>query len=80
MSDKLDNVPAAHDAREGRQDAHLLAAGALGARGSKVVQETVAQLGELDAEGRAQARALARTITGGREQPELFEAIPPTRP
>ena len=50
--------------------------------GRKVVQQTVAQLGELDAEGRAQARALARTITGGREQPELFEPIradaPPT--
>ena len=30
--------------------------------GRKVVQQTVAQLGELDAEGRAQARALARTM------------------
>ena len=40
--------------------------------GGKVVQHTVAQLGELDAAGRAQARALARTITGGREQPDLF--------
>jgi len=40
--------------------------------GSKVVQQTVAQLGELDAAGRAQARALARTITGDREQPDLF--------
>jgi len=34
-------------------------------RGRKVVQETVAQLGELDAEGRARARALARGIMGG---------------
>src|SRR5437867_13355715 len=33
--------------------------------GRKVHQQTVAQLGELDAQGRAQARALARTITGG---------------
>ena len=33
-------------------------------RGGKVVQETVAQLGELDAEGCAKARALAREITG----------------
>ena len=33
-------------------------------RGRKVVQETVAQLGELDAEGRARAEALARSITG----------------
>jgi hypothetical protein len=40
--------------------------------GGKVVQHTVAQLGELDAAGRAQARALARTITGDREQPDLF--------
>ena len=43
--------------------------------GRKVVQQTVAQLGELDAEGRAQARALARTITGGREQADLFAPI-----
>jgi hypothetical protein len=40
--------------------------------GGKVVQQTAAQLGELDAAGRAQARALARTITGDREQPDLF--------
>ncbi|MGB8432787.1 MAG: IS1634 family transposase [Burkholderiales bacterium] len=33
-------------------------------RGRKVVQQTVAQLGELDAEGRAQAQALARRIVG----------------
>ncbi len=41
-------------------------------RDGHVVQETVAQLGELDAEGRAKAQALARTITGGDEQRELF--------
>ena len=41
--------------------------------GRKVVQQTVAQLGELDAAGRAQAQALARAITGAREQPDLFE-------
>ena len=41
--------------------------------GKKVRQETVAQLGELDAQGRADARALARHITGGAEQHELFE-------
>jgi len=41
--------------------------------GSKVRQETVAQLGELDAQGRADARALARRITGRAEQYELFE-------
>jgi len=33
-------------------------------RGRKVVQETVAQLGELDAEGRARAKALAGSIVG----------------
>jgi transposase len=43
-------------------------------RNGKVVQETVAQLGELDAEGRAKAKALARQITGRSEQRELFEA------
>lgn len=45
-------------------------------RGRKVVQETVAQLGELDAEGRARARALAVQITGRAEQFEIFEAVP----
>jgi len=45
-------------------------------RGRKVVQETVAQLGELDAEGRARARALAAQITGRPEQSEIFEAVP----
>jgi transposase len=43
-------------------------------RHGKVVQETVAQLGELDAEGRAKAKALARQITGRGHQRELFEA------
>jgi transposase len=45
-------------------------------RGGKVVQETVAQLGELDGEGRARARALARSICGDIEagsQAQLFE-------
>jgi transposase len=42
-------------------------------RNGKVIQETVAQLGELDAEGRAKAKALARQITGRGEQRELFE-------
>jgi hypothetical protein len=47
-------------------------------RGGKVVQETVAQLGELDAEGRANARLLAQQITGGaQQQGELFEAAAP---
>jgi hypothetical protein len=42
--------------------------------GRKVVQQTVAHLGELDAHGRAQARALARQITGEREQSDLVIA------
>jgi transposase len=46
-------------------------------RGSKVVQETVAQLGELDAVGRARARQLARRMTGrAADQQELFEPRP----
>jgi transposase len=44
--------------------------------GSKVRQETVAQLGELDAQGRASAQALARQMTGRAEQYELFEDRP----
>ena len=42
-------------------------------RSGKVVQETVAQLGELDAQGRLRAAALARRITGRADQYELFE-------
>jgi hypothetical protein len=45
-------------------------------RGRRVVQETVAQLGELDGQGRARAGALALRITGREEQYELFEAPP----
>ena len=45
-------------------------------RGRKVVQETVAHLGELDAEGRAQAQTLAAQITGRPDQFEIFEAAP----
>jgi transposase len=47
-------------------------------RGGKVKQETVAQLGELDTQERANAQALARRMTGRAEQRELFEAAPPT--
>jgi transposase len=52
-------------------------------RGRKVVQETVAQLGELDAEGRARAEALARSIAGRASeswQGQLFERGEPTGP
>lgn len=41
--------------------------------GSKVRQETVAYLGELDAEGRLKAKALAEQIIGKIPQPELTE-------
>src|SRR2546422_4805333 len=44
--------------------------------GRKVQQQTVAQLGELDAQGRARAKALARSITGEGEQSELFAPAP----
>ncbi|MBI3680261.1 MAG: IS1634 family transposase [Acidobacteria bacterium] len=46
-------------------------------RNGKVRQEIVAYLGELDAEGRATARALARRITGRGDQRELFEEAAP---
>ena len=46
-------------------------------RNGKVRQEIVANLGELDAEGRAKAQALARRITGRGDQRELFEETAP---
>jgi hypothetical protein len=45
-------------------------------RGRRAVQETVAQLAELDGQVRARAGALALRITGRAEQYELFEAPP----
>jgi transposase len=42
-------------------------------QGRKVKQQVVAHLGELDAEGRAQAAALARHMMGEAEQVDLFE-------
>ena len=41
--------------------------------GRRVIQRTVAQLGELDAEGRVQARTLARRLIGAPEQAALFD-------
>src|SRR6201998_4738695 len=41
--------------------------------GRRVIQRTVAQLGELDAEGRLRARALARHLIGSPEQGQLFD-------
>jgi hypothetical protein len=41
--------------------------------GRRVIQQTVAHLGELDAKGRFQARTLARRLIGVPEQNELFD-------
>ena len=41
--------------------------------GRRVIQQTVAQLGELDAHGRVAARALARRLIGAAEQTALFD-------
>ena len=49
-------------------------------RGRKVVQETVAQLGELDAEGRARAGLLARTISGRARQSSQGHLFEPNVP
>ena len=48
--------------------------------GSKVRQETVAQLGELDSQGRVRARALAEAIVGIERQPGLFQDDLPAEP
>ena len=41
--------------------------------GRRVIQQTVAQLGELDERGRIEARALARRLIGAPEQAQLFK-------
>jgi len=46
--------------------------------GNRVRQQTVAQLGELDAAGRVRARALADAIIGVERQPGLFDEPSPT--
>ena len=48
--------------------------------GRKVRQETVAQLGELDAEGRIAARHLANSLVGNERQPGLFADDAPATP
>jgi len=48
--------------------------------GRKVRQETVAQLGELDAKGRIAARHLAGSLVGVDRQPGLFDEELPTEP
>jgi hypothetical protein len=62
--------------KNGKQHSYWRLVGAV-RRGGKLVQETVAQLGELDAEGRANARLLAQQISGRASQRELFEAAAP---
>src|SRR6202795_3636076 len=41
--------------------------------GRRVIQQTVAQLGELDERGRVQARALAHRLSGTHERGQLFD-------
>jgi hypothetical protein len=41
--------------------------------GRRVIQQTVAHLGELDEHGRIEARALARQLVGAPEQAQLFD-------
>ena len=41
--------------------------------GRRIIQQTVAHLGELDARGRIEARALARHLIGAPERAQLFE-------
>ncbi len=48
--------------------------------GRKVRQETVAQLGELDAQGRIAARALAESLVGVERQPGWFAEETPSQP
>jgi hypothetical protein len=45
-------------------------------RNGKVVQETVAQLGEIDAQGQIDAKDLCTRITGGTSQLALWEENP----
>ena len=40
--------------------------------GRRIIQQTVAQLGELDEQGRVEARGLARRLIGAPEQAQLF--------
>jgi transposase len=48
--------------------------------GAKVRQQTVAHLGELDAQGRLRAQALAESIAGIERRPGLFEEETPAEP
>ena len=65
-----------NDSQEGRQGRSLLVAGAQRPVGRRVIQQTVAQLAELDERGCVEARALATRLIGGPEQSPLFEDVP----
>jgi len=65
-------VSAPHDSQEGQEGPPLLAAVRSVRVGRRVIQQTVAHLGELDEQGRVQARALARRLVGAPEQAQLF--------
>jgi hypothetical protein len=65
------HVPAPHDSQEGRKGSPLLVRSVR--IGRRVIQQTVAHLGELDEHGRVEARALARRLIGAPEQAQLFE-------
>jgi hypothetical protein len=41
--------------------------------GRRIIQQTVAHLGELDARGRIEARGLARHLIGAPERAQLFD-------
>ena len=48
-------------------------------KGSRVKQETVAYLGELDADGQLKAKALAKKILGEQQEEDLFEPSPASK-
>ena len=48
--------------------------------GRRVIQQTVAHLGELDEQGRIEARALARHLIGAPEAASLFDDACPDAP
>ncbi len=76
----LVRVAATHDTAQGRQVYWRLVRSVR--RGRKVVQETVAQLGELDGAGQARAEELARSITGRApqyDQRQLFDDGEPAK-
>ena len=67
------HVPAPHDSQE-RGKAHCYWRLVRSVRvGRRVIQQTVAHLGELDEHGRVEARELARRLIGAPKQAQLFD-------